>query len=244
MNAYDAATYGDRWAEIYDERYADLADVQPMLTVLAELAQGGRALELGIGSGRIALPLAARGIQLHGIDASQAMVARFRAKEGGSEIPVTMGDFADVGVAGAFSCIFVVFNTFFSLASQEEQVRCFRNVAKHLTEDGVFVIGAFVPDMTRFVRGQSTETTEVDADGVRLDVARHDPVRQQVMSQHVVITDAGTRLYPVHIRYAWPSELDLMAQLAGMRLRHRWGDWGRGPFTSSSSNHVSVYERA
>ncbi|MBI2856317.1 MAG: class I SAM-dependent methyltransferase [Chloroflexi bacterium] len=244
MNDYDASTYGERIADIYDELHQGLADVQATVDALADLAQGGRALELGIGTGRIALPLAERGVEVHGIDASPAMVARLREKEGGAQIPVAMGDFVDVAVEGDFSLIFVAFNTFFGLLSQEDQVRCFRNVAHHVSGDGVFVIEAFVPDVTRFVRGQNITAPLLEMDRVLLDVSRHDPVTQRVVAQHLLIMESGTRLYPVQLRYAWPSELDLMSQLAGMRLRERWGSWRREPFTAASTNHVSVYEKA
>ena len=244
MNSYGASTYGERIADVYDEMFSGLPDVAPMVMTLADLARGGRVLELAIGTGRVAFPLAERGIEVHGIDASQAMVDKLRAKAGDELIPVTIGDYADVGVEGTFSLIFVVFNTFFALNSQEEQVRCFRNVARHLTDGGVFVIEPFVPDMTRFVRGQTAETSLIETDRVKLDVSRHDPVHQRVVYQHVVITEGGTRLYPGHIRYAYPSELDLMAQLAGMRLSERWGGWQREPFDAGSTLHVSVYTPA
>lgn len=241
MNGYDPSTYGQRIADVYDDVHP--VHDEAMIATLAELAGDGPALELGIGTGRIALPLAARGVAVHGIDASPAMVDRLRAKPGGAAIPVTMGDFAGVGAEGPFSLVYVVFNTFFGLLSQEEQVRCFGNVARRLTEEGVFVIEAFVPDMTRFVRGQVVNASRVENDAVLLDVSRHDPVNQQVVSQHIVLTEGGTRLFPVQLRYAWPAELDLMARLAGLRLRHRWAGWHREPFTAASGLHVSVYER-
>jgi hypothetical protein len=156
---------------------------------------------------------------------------------------VTKGSFADVAVEGEFALVYVVFNTFFALGSQEEQVRCFRNVAAHLAPGGCFLIEAFVPDMTRFDRGQNKSVTKVTEDLVELDVGRHDPVTQQVISQKVVITDGNVRLYPVQIRYVWPSEMDLMAQLAGLRLRERWSNWNREPFTSESGRHISIYHR-
>ena len=246
MSEYGPATYGDRIAEVYDDYHAALGDpehVTPAVDALAKLAGGGRALELGIGTGRVALPLAACGVDVHGIDASEAMVARLRAKEGGQDIPVTIGDFADVAVEGLFSLVFVVFNPFFAVLTQTDQVKCFRNVAKRLTEDGVFVIDAFVPDLSRFVRGQTTDTGEITPDSVNLEVSRHHPVDQRVTAQHIYITESGIRMYPVQLRYAWPSELDLMARLAGMRLRDRWGDWRGSAFTASSTGHVSVYER-
>ena len=245
MSDYGPETYGERIADVYDELYAERfgEQAEEIATALAGLARGGRALELGIGTGRIALPLQARGIEVQGIDSSAQMVTKLRAKAGGERIPVTIGDFADMGVEGEFSVVFVVFNTFFGLLSQEEQVRCFRNVSKHLAADGVFVIEAFVPDQTRHVRGQSTSVTRVEADSVGLDVSRHDPVSQRVTSQHLLISESGVRLYPVQLRYAWPAELDLMAQLVGLRLRERWGGWKGERFTATSGSHVSIYER-
>ena len=242
MNDYTASTYGDRIAERYDRMHSDGPATQATVNVLAGLAAGGRALELGIGTGRVALPLAARGVEVHGIDASRAMVAKLRAKPGGAAIAVTIGDFAAFQVDGRFDLIFVVFNTFFELVTQEAQVQCYRHVAAHLSPGGVFLIEAFVPDPGRFTRGQSLGVTRIDPDLVSLDVARHDPVAQRVYSQHLIFPESGTRLYPVQLRYAWPSELDLMARLAGLRLRERWSDWAGAPFTSASSGHISLYE--
>ncbi|MGE5690344.1 MAG: class I SAM-dependent DNA methyltransferase [Pseudomonadota bacterium] len=242
MEGYDAPTYGDRIADVYDEWYAEL-DPAPAVEFLAGLAGEGRALELAIGTGRIALPLAERGVEVHGIDASERMVEKLRAKPGGDRIPVSIGDFADVGVEGTFRVVFVAFNTFFALEDQEEQVRCFANVASHLDEDGVFVIEAFVPDLTRFDRGQRVSSPRMGLDHVLLDVSQHDPVAQVSFSQHVLIEDGRTSIYPVRVRYAWPSELDLMARLAGLRLRARHADWSGTPFTADAGSHVSVYER-
>jgi SAM-dependent methyltransferase len=242
MHRYDASTYGERIADVYDAVYQGYEDAT--IALLSDLAHGGRALELGIGTGRIALPLAAAGVDVHGIDASEPMVARLRAKSSGTSIPVTLGDFADVAVGGQFALIFVVLNTFTALNSQEEQVRCFCNVAQHLTDDGVFVVEAFVPDLSQFVRGQYTVASVVGTDRVGLDVARHDPVHQRTVHQHIDITEKGIQLYPVQLRYVWPAELDLMAQLAGMRLHRRWGGWQREPFTAASERHVSIYKRA
>jgi SAM-dependent methyltransferase len=241
MDGYDVTTYGQRVADVYDGWYPEHDG--PAIDLLAALAGDGRALELGIGTGRIALPLAARGVEVHGIDASEAMVAKLRAKPGGAELPVVLGDFADVGAEGPFSLVFVLFNTFFGLLSQEDQVRCFGGVGRQLAQDGVFVLEVFVPDLTRFVRGQNIQTSRVEADRAVLDVSRHDPVTQRVSSHHVELSESGARLYPVQIRYAWPSELDLMARLAGLRLRHRWSGWRGEPFSAGSEKHVSVYER-
>jgi len=245
MEEYGPATYGERIAEIYDELYGSRFEAETAAAVefLAGLAGPGPALELGIGTGRVALPLAARGIPVHGIDASPAMVARLRAKPGGDRIPVTIGDFAEVGVDGQFRLIYVVFNTFFALLTQADQVRCFQNVARRLTDDGCFVIEAFVPDPARFDRGQRVHADDVKLGRVVLEAATHDPVNQQVHSVHVVITESGLRLYPVKLRYAWPAELDLMARLVGLRLKERWGSWGREPFTARSAFHISVYSR-
>lgn len=242
MDAYRPETYGDRIAGVYDELYSDL-DTEGAVETLAELAAGGPVLELAIGTGRLALPLAKRGLEVHGIDASEAMVAKLREKPGGADTPVTIGDFADVGVDGSYALIFVAANTLFALLTQEDQLRCFENVAAHLADGGVFVVEAFFPDLARFDRNQRVEVVRLDTDEVMLDVSRHDPVGQRVASSHVVVTGDGIRLYPVHIRYAFPSELDLMAKLAGLELRERWGGWGREPFTAGSPRHVSVYGR-
>jgi SAM-dependent methyltransferase len=239
---YDAATYGDRMADVYDEWFAVPSETQEAVEFLFDLAGTGSVLELGIGTGRVALPLAQRGCEVRGVDASEAMVERLRAKPGGENIPVAIGDFAEPDTEEEFSLVYVVFNTFFALLSQEDQVRCFSNVARRLREGGVFVIEAFVPDMTRWDRDQRMEVLHVESDSVVLGASRHDPVGQRVASNHLVVSGVGVKLYPVRLRYAWPSELDLMARLAGLRLRERWGGWGREPFTASSVNHVSVYE--
>src|SRR5437588_322648 len=237
---YDESTYGDRVAEIYDEWHP--AAPPEMIAALKDLAGAGPALELGIGTGRVALPLAAQGLDVHGIDASEAMVAKLRAKPGGGSIPVTAGNFVEVRAGGDYSLIFVAFNTFFALGPQEEQVQCFANVAKRLRPGGLFLIEAFVPDLTRFTRGQIIQAMQVEVDEVKLEASRHDPLTQSTLSQHVLITKEGTKLYPVQVRYAWPAELDLMARLAGMRRRERWSNWRRDPFTAASANHISIYE--
>ena len=243
MPDYDAATYGDRIAEVYDEWFGVPSDTQDTIGFLSDLAGPGPVLELGIGTGRIALPLAQRGYEVHGVDASEAMVGKLRAKAGGEDITVSIGDFAELDVEGEFSLVYVVFNTFFALLLQEDQVRCFSNVARRLREGGVFVIEAFVPDMTRWDREQRIEAHHVGDDSVVFGAARHDPVEQRVASNHLVVSEAGVKMYPVRLRYSWPSELDLMARLAGLRLRERRGGWHREPFTAASVKHVSVYER-
>ena len=219
-------------------------DETAAVAFLAQLAGPGPALELGIGTGRIALPLAARGIRVDGIDLSPAMVEQLRAKPGGDQLSVTMGDLADVPVPGTYRLIFVVFNTLFNLLTQRDQVRCFENVAAHLADDGSFVVEAFVPTfLYRLRNNQYVDTEAIEVDEVRLDLLCHDPATQMVEESHVSLSRAGVRLNPVVQRYAWPSELDLMARIAGLHRKGRWGGWEREPFDSSSGAHVSVYGR-
>jgi len=242
MGVYEAATYGDQIAGVYDQWYGACED--GMIETLAGLAGGGPALELGIGTGRVALPLVECGVAVHGIDASEQMVAKLRDKPGGAAIPVTLGDFGSARADGSFRLVYVVFNTFFGLLTQEEQLTCFRNVAAHLSEDGVFLMEAFVPDPCRFNRGQNVQALSAEPGEVHLTVSTHDAVSQRSTSQHVRLTEHGIRMYPVQIRYAWPAELDLMARLAGLQLRHRWGGWRSEPFTAASQKHVTVWERS
>jgi SAM-dependent methyltransferase len=243
VEGYERETYGERIAARYDELYADL-DPTDAVETLADLAEGrGPVLELAIGTGRIALPLNERGVEVHGVDASEAMVDRLRSKPRGDAIAVTMGNFADVPVEGRYAVIFVAFNTFFGLTTQEEQVRCFENVAGHLTDDGVFVLEVFVPDVARFDRRQRVSAINVELGEVQLEATKYDPVAQRSSTQHVFVSPSGVELIPVVIRFAWPAELDLMARVAGLRLHERWGGWDRQPFTADSGHHVSVYGR-
>jgi SAM-dependent methyltransferase len=210
---------------------------------LEQLARGGPALELAIGTGRIAVPLAARGVHVDGIDLSPAMVAKLRERPGGDQLSVTIGDFADVPVEGTYRLIYVVFNTLFNLLTQNDQIRCFENVATHLTEDGSFLVEAYVPTFLHRLRSdQYVDAESIAVDEVGLDVLRHDPVTQRIEESHVSLSREGIRLNPIVQRYAWPSELDLMARMAGLRLKERWDGWQREPFTSTR-NCVSVYGR-
>ena len=243
MDGYDAATYGDRIADAYDELYPPGPGVEDAVAVLADLAVGGSVLELGVGTGRLALPLAARGVTVEGLDASATMVAKLKAKPGGDRIEVRVADFGRDRLGEGFSVVFVAFNTFFNLAEQSVQVACFANVATALAPGGRFVMEAFVPDLGRFDRGQRTDTTALEAQQVMIDSAIHDPVNQRVRSMHTIIRPDGITMFPVVIRYAWPAELDLMARLAGLELEHRWGGWDRQPFTASSGQHVSVWTK-
>jgi SAM-dependent methyltransferase len=235
-------SFGQDMADIYDD--IPRGDEVEAVSFLAHLAGDGPVLELAIGTGRIALPLAARGVRVDGIDISPAMVAKLRAKPGGDQISVTMGDFSDVPVSGTYRLVFVVYNTLFNLLTQDDQVRCFENVAAHLTDDGSFVVEAFVPtDLYRLRNEQYVDAEAIGVDEVRIDVGRHDAMAQHLDIGHVSLSSGGVRLNPVVLRYAWPSELDLMARIAGLRLQERWAGWNREPFNSTSGMHVSVYGR-
>ncbi len=247
---WDDDAYGDRIAAFYDELYAEGLDTAGAVAFLVERSRGaegrgeGRALELAIGTGRVALPLAQHGVAVSGIDISPAMIDRLRAKPGADRIDVAVGNFADVDVTGLFDLIYVVFNSVFAIDVQEDQLRLFCNVADHLTDDGLFVVEAFVPDLARFQEHQATRVELVEVDRVAVGFARHDPVSQTIHSQHAFISETGIRLVPVKLRYIWPSEMDLMAKLAGMELRERYASWQRDHFTSDSKAHISVYGKA
>ena len=228
---------------MYDDHHRHV-DPGPAVEFLAGLAGGGRVLELAIGTGRVALPLAARGITVEGVDASAAMVDRLRAKPGGELIPVTFGDMAQVPASGRFRLVYLVFNTLFGLLSQERQAECFASVARVLDPGGMFVIECFVPDLARFDHDQRVQARSVTEDSAIIEVSRHDKMQQRVDTQMITLDGQGMHLRPVAIRYSWPAELDLMADRAGLRLAERHADWDRRPFTSASTSHVSVYQRA
>ncbi len=229
--------FGERVAAHYDERSGDAPDA--VIDVLAELAGDGAALEFAIGTGRIALPLAQRGVRVAGIDDSEAMLRRLRAKPGADRIEAVAGDMATTRVDGEFSLVFLVFNTISNLTTQDAQVACFQNAADHLRSGGRFVIENNVPALQSLPPGQTVLPFRADPEGFSYDV--YDVVSQNFSSQHFYIVDGRLEAFPVEFRYAWPAELDLMARLAGMRLEHRWAGWGREPFTALSPGHVSVY---
>jgi SAM-dependent methyltransferase len=240
----DDGYFDERAAARYDESAAEMFDsavVDPAVDLLVELAGSGRALELGIGTGRIALPLAQRGVPVHGIELSKAMVARLRTKPGGEDIGVTIGDFATTTVDGTFSVAYLVFNTIMNLTTQAAQVACFRNVAARLEPGGCFVIEVGVPELQRLPPGETIRAFHVSETRWGLD--EYDVARQGLTSHHFEIVDGRLNRFSVPFRYVWPAELDLMAQLAGMRLRGRWSGWKREPFTSESRKHVSVWEK-
>jgi SAM-dependent methyltransferase len=236
--------FGEHVAERYDETSADMFDparVDPIVDFLVERATDGTALELGIGTGRIALPLAQRGIRVHGIDLSEAMVARLRAKSGADQIGVTIGDFATTMVDGRFSVAYLIFNTIENLTTQDQQVACFRNVAAHLQPGGCFVIEVAVPDLQRLPPGETVRPFTVS--DTRLGFDEYDIAAQGLISHHYWVEDGKLAVVAMPFRYVWPAELDLMARLAGMSLRERWSGWEREPFTSESRQHVSVWEK-
>ncbi|HEY3764521.1 MAG TPA: class I SAM-dependent methyltransferase [Gaiellales bacterium] len=231
-----AAGYDDSEGEMFDP-----AVVERTVDFIAALAGDGAALELGIGTGRIALPLSRRGVRVHGIDLSEAMVARLRAKPGGDAIGVTMGDFATARAEGTFSVAYLVFNTIMNLTTQDEQVACFRNVAAHLVPGGCFVIEVGIPQLQRLPPGETFHPFTVTP--THLGIDEYDIVRQGLVSHHYRVGQGGVDVLSVPFRYVWPAELDLMARLAGMTLRERWSGWAREPFTSESTTHVSVWEK-
>jgi SAM-dependent methyltransferase len=240
----DDGYFDDRVAARYDDFDGEMfhpAAIDPVVDFLVELAGDGSALELGIGTGRIALPLAQRGVPVHGVEISNAMVARLRAKPGGDAIDVTIGDFATAVVDGRFSVAYLVFNTIANLTTQAAQVACFRNVEAHLEPGGCFVIELEVPELQRLPPGETILALPVSENRWGFD--EYDVVTQGLTSHHFEIVDGELERLSVPFRYAWPSELDLMAELAGMRLRERWGGWKREPFTRDSRKHVSVWSK-
>ena len=234
-----------RIAARYDESSAEMfepAKVDPVVDLLVELAGPGRALELGIGTGRIALPLARRGVPVHGIELSGAMVAQLRAKPGGESIDVTIGDFATTSVEGTFRLAYLVFNTIMNLTTQAAQVACFRNVSAHLEPGGCFVVEVGIPDLRRLPPGETLRPMYMSEISWGFD--EYDVANQGLTSHHFKSVDGRVDRFSVPFRYVWPSELDLMAEMAGMRLRDRWASWDRQPFTSDSGSHVSIWEKA
>jgi SAM-dependent methyltransferase len=241
---HDDGYFDERVAARYDESEADMFDpavVEPVVDLLVELAGSGRALELGIGTGRIALPLAQRGVPVHGIELSEAMAARLRAKPGGEAIGVTIGDFATTTVEGTFSVAYLVFNTIMNLTTQAAQVACFRNVAAHLEPGGCFVVEVGVPRLRVLPPGETFHVFH-GSEG-KWGIDEYDVARQGLVSHHFKLVEERVERTSIPFRYAWPAELDLMAQIAGMTLRERWSGWKREPFTSESGKHVSVWEK-
>ncbi|WP_394892442.1 class I SAM-dependent methyltransferase [Mesorhizobium sp. AaZ16] len=242
MEGFTASTFGELNAAEYDELH-DPGTTEETVRLISELAGEGSILELAIGTGRVALPLVALGHRVSGIEGSLEMIEKLREKPGSDAIDVTIGDFADVNIKGPFDHVFLVFNTLFNLQSQEDQIRCFRNVADRLNPGGTFMIETFVPDFSGFSDGQRVRTKRLDKTSVWIEAALHDPVCQLFEYQRIRVTETGVRLVPLPMRYAWPSEIDLMARLAGLTRIHRWGGYDRSQFDASSKMHVSVYQK-
>ena len=242
----DASTYGDRVADRYDDEYGPLGSDAPPVVLLAELAAPGRrVLELGVGTGRVALPLGERGLDVTGIDVSSRMLARLAAKPGGERVRCVLGDMSEVAVAGEFDLIYCVASTFFGLLTQEAQLGCLERAGRHLAPDGKLLLEAFVPDATIVTRGQTWRTKRVSDDGVVAEASRHDPIAQRIDSNVVYLErDRGVDIVPIRLRYAHVAELDLMARVAGLTLRSRFADWTRTPFGAGAAGHVSVYARS
>jgi len=241
---HDDGYFDEHLAASYDDSSAEMFDpgvVNPVVDFLAGLAGDGRALELGIGTGRIALPLAQRVVEVHGIEMSKAMVAQLRAKPGGDDIEVTIGDFANTKVAGTFAVAYLVFNTITNLTTQEAQTACFRNVAAHLQPGGCFVIEVVLPDLQRIPAGETIRPFRVDEN--RLGFDEYDVAEQGLTSHHFKLVDGKWDRFSIPSRYVWPSELDLMAELAGMKLRERSSGWNGESFTSDSRRLVAVWEK-
>jgi len=237
--------FGEEVAARYDDPSDSMfaaSAIAPVVDLLADLAGAGAALELGIGTGRIAVPLAGRGVHVHGIDLSEAMVARLRGKPGAESIGVTIGDFATTRVEGTFAVAYLVYNTINNLTTQDAQVACFENVGAHLAPGGHFVVEVGVPDLRRLPPGQTAVPFTVTPD--RLGFDEYEVVGQGMVSHHHWRNEqGGFDALSVPFRYVWPSELDLMARLGGMSLRDRWSDWNRTPFTAESTSHVSVWQK-
>jgi len=241
---HDDGYFGEDVAARYDDPDDEMSEQEPIesvVDVLAGLAGGGRALEFAIGTGRIALPLAARGVPVAGIDLSRAMVARLRAKPGGDAIEVVIGDIATTRVDGSFSLVYLVFNTIMNLTTQAAQVACFRNSAAHLEPGGCFLIETSIPGLQRLPPGETFRAYHVSDTAWSFD--EYDVANQGLISHHFESVDGRVRRVSVPFRYAWPAELDLMAEMAGMTLRERWSGWYREPFTSDSTKHVSVWQK-
>jgi SAM-dependent methyltransferase len=232
-----AATYEAKWPELFEP-----AVVEPAVSFLADLARSGTALELGIGTGRLALPLSRRGIRVHGIELSPAMAARLRAQPGADGIGLTIGDFTAATVTETFGLAYLVRNTIMNVTTQDGQVECFRNTAAHLARGGCFVIEVIVPELQRLPPGETVRAFTVTPRHLGFD--EYDIAAQGVISHHYWVDNGEFETFSAPFRYVWPAELDLMARLAGMTLRERWSDWNREPFTSDSMSHISVWQKS
>jgi SAM-dependent methyltransferase len=241
-SGFDPSEYGRHIADVYDELHADLSPDAAVATI-ADYAAGGAVLELGIGTGRIALPLAATGVDVEGIDGSPEMVTKLRANPGGESLRVEVGDFSTTTMERRYAVVVLAYNTVNALPSQDAQVQTFRNAAAHLDPAGVFLVENWVPDVAGFHQGRAVRAHELAERHVIVEVAQLHPADQRITATRLAFTADGVRLLPVNHRYVWPAELDLMARLAGLHLEERWQDWDRRPFTDDSTTYVAVYRR-
>jgi len=234
---YDPWTYGDIWAETYDKNFPEPNDGS--LELLRELGGSGPVLELGVGTGRMAGPLS-DSLQVDGVEASPKMKEQLKNRWGDS-VEIVAHDFSNFSLSRKYSLVFVAFNTFFALLTQEDQVECMRSVASVLKPGGKFLLELFVPDLGRFDRGQRFSTLALDNSSCKVEASVHDSIGQTIQTQVMTFTSNGTDLKPIKLRYAWPAEVDLMARLAGLSRLERWGGWKKQPFDSQSVQHISVY---
>jgi SAM-dependent methyltransferase len=240
---HDPTEYGKRAAADYDTVYGDTFDTDAAVDRLTQLSDGGAVLEWGVGTGRLALRLRERGVDVHGLDSSPEMLEILAAKPGGDQIETTLGDFTATRVPGSFALVVLAINTLFALPDQDAQVQCFENAARHLRPGGRFVVEAWIPDIAAFSRNSSVSSRKIGGDEVALVLADLSPSTQQIRVTQVQISERGCRLFPLQHRYAWPAELDLMARLAGLRLESRWADWTGAAFDDVSMGHVSVFNK-
>tara|TARA_R110002096_G_scaffold436085_1_gene667107 strand:+ start:24614 stop:25351 length:738 start_codon:yes stop_codon:yes gene_type:complete len=241
LSTYDSTTYGDHWASLYDLIESPSLDTEGAVECLSELSGNGTLLELGVGTGRVALPLVERGFTVHGIEASSAMIEELQKRPGAEELTIIKGDFADIAATTSYSLIFAAYNTFSSLLEQETQIQCLKSAARSLTPSGALVLELAVPDLARLAKEQDVSVRFVDSELVVLHAAQYDLLNQKIVGQTTVTTNGLTRIFPVQVRYIWPSELDLMARIAGLKLESRWADWQKSEFKGSSTSHISVY---
>lgn len=242
MKDYDAKTFGELHAKTYDGLH-DPGTTDISVEFLAELIGDGKALELAIGTGRVAVPLAERGVKIHGFDASDKMLAKLKEKPGGKGIPVSVADMADFDLGETFDFAFLIFNTIFNLTSQEAQLGCFENAARHLNPGGKFLVETLVPDLSEFKNGQRTRINKLTTESAVFELAEYDSTTQHIDHQRIHFNEEGSRLVPLPMRYVWPPEMDLMARLAGLELEQRWGGWDRCDFDAKSSMHISLYAK-
>jgi SAM-dependent methyltransferase len=238
--------YGENWAKVYDEYVSDrwrVLDPTPTVKFLKELATAGSVLELGVGTGRVALPLAETGLIIHGLEASETMISILKSKPKANLISVIVGDYSEFDLPDRYSLIYAVYNGILMLHQRSDQINCFKSVERALEPGGKFVVEAQIPDLTGFRDGAQIELARMNDNSIELRVTEHRRIDQQLLVQHIWLEEGRIRMKPVKIRYAWPSELDLMANLAGLNLESRYGGWNYESFDRLSHSHISVYKK-